>query len=173
MRGAASGQNASRERRHGVNSDNQRPVRQRSPFRTSVVWDCNFNGVTPETEETPVTDVTSSPKQDREPAELSAADEQLLRELTERARTGGLQLTGEGGLLGKLTKMVVEGALEGELMITSVMPGTTRPAATAAIPATGIARRMCSPRPGRWRYRCRGTGMPASSRRSWPSGSGG
>src|SRR5256885_14929168 len=48
-------------------------------------------------------------------AELSAADEQVLRELTERARTGGLQLTGEGGLLGKLTKMVVEGALEGEL----------------------------------------------------------
>ena len=48
-------------------------------------------------------------------AELSAADEQLLRELTERARTGGLKLTGEGGLLGRLTKMVVEGALEGEL----------------------------------------------------------
>ncbi len=47
--------------------------------------------------------------------ELSAADEQLLRELTERARAGGLKLTGEGGLLGKLTKMVVEGALEGEL----------------------------------------------------------
>ena len=37
------------------------------------------------------------------------------RELTERARTGGLKLTGEGGLLGRLTKMVVEGALEGEL----------------------------------------------------------
>jgi transposase-like protein len=47
--------------------------------------------------------------------ELSAADEQLLRELTERARAGGLRLTGEGGLLGKLTKMVVEGALEGEM----------------------------------------------------------
>ena len=39
----------------------------------------------------------------------------LLRELTERARAGGLKLTGDGGLLGKLTKMVVEGALEGEL----------------------------------------------------------
>ena len=39
----------------------------------------------------------------------------MLRELTERARAGGLQLTGEGGLLGRLTKMVVEGALEGEL----------------------------------------------------------
>jgi putative transposase len=49
---------------------------------------------------------------------LSAADEQLLRELTElteRARAGGLRLTREGGLLGRLTKMVVEGALEGEL----------------------------------------------------------
>jgi Phenazine biosynthesis-like protein len=53
--------------------------------------------------------------QDQDSVELSAADEQLLRELTERARTGGLKLTGEGGLLGKLTKMVLEGALEGEL----------------------------------------------------------
>src|SRR5437588_12765787 len=60
-----------------------------------------------------MTDVTMS--QDPEPVELSAADEQVLRELTERARTGGLRLTGEGGLLGRLTKMVIEGALEGEL----------------------------------------------------------
>jgi putative transposase len=60
-----------------------------------------------------VTDVTAS--QDHDGAQLSAADEQVLRELTERARTGGLKLTGEGGLLGRLTKMVVEGALEGEL----------------------------------------------------------
>jgi putative transposase len=57
--------------------------------------------------------VTNGESQDA--AQLSAADEQALRELTERARTGGLQLTGEGGLLAKLTKMVVEGALEGEL----------------------------------------------------------
>src|SRR6267378_2794208 len=48
-------------------------------------------------------------------AELSAADEQVLRELTERARAGGLRLTGEGGLLGKLTKLVVESAIEGEM----------------------------------------------------------
>src|ERR1700757_4800383 len=58
-----------------------------------------------------MTDVTST----QESAGLSAADEQLLRELTERAGAGGLKLTGEGGLLGKLTKMVVEGALEGEM----------------------------------------------------------
>ena len=58
-------------------------------------------------------DVTQD--RDQAGAELSAADEQVLRELTERARAGGPKLTGEGGLLGKLTKMVIEGALEGEL----------------------------------------------------------
>ena len=60
-----------------------------------------------------MTDVTT--EQAREPERLSAADDRLLRELTERARAGGLKLTGEGGLLGRLTKMVVEGALEGEM----------------------------------------------------------
>jgi len=60
-----------------------------------------------------VTDVTENRGQAE--AGLSAADEQVLRQLTERARTGGLRLTGEGGLLGRLTKMVIEGALEGEL----------------------------------------------------------
>ena len=49
-----------------------------------------------------MTDVTTG--QGGNGAELSAADEQLLRELTERARTGGLKLTGEGGLLGKLIR---------------------------------------------------------------------
>jgi putative transposase len=64
-----------------------------------------------------MTDVTTESAQDgtQEPAELSAADRQMLRELTERARAGGLKLTGEGGLLGQLTKMVIEGALEGEM----------------------------------------------------------
>ena len=60
-----------------------------------------------------MTGVTTQPGADD--PQLLATDEQLLRELTERARAGGLQLTGEGGLLGKLTKMVVENALEGEL----------------------------------------------------------
>jgi transposase-like protein len=60
-----------------------------------------------------VTGVTED--RDQAGPELSAADEQVLRELTERARGGGLKLTGEGGLLGRLTKMVIEGALEGEL----------------------------------------------------------
>ena len=54
-------------------------------------------------------------ERDQTGAELSAADEQVLRELTERARVGALNLTGEGGLLGRLAKMAIEGALEGEL----------------------------------------------------------
>ena len=46
-----------------------------------------------------MTDVTTSQCHRRR--RLSVADEQLLRELTERARAGGLHLTGQDGLLGK------------------------------------------------------------------------
>ena len=46
---------------------------------------------------------------------LDAVDEQLIRQLADRARAEGLQLTGEGGLLSRLTKSLVESALEGEL----------------------------------------------------------
>src|SRR6478735_8022715 len=45
---------------------------------------------------------------------LDAVDEQLIDRLVGRAREGGLQLTGEGGLLAQLTKRLVESALEGE-----------------------------------------------------------
>jgi putative transposase len=54
-----------------------------------------------------VTDVTTSA--------TDAVDEELVRQLTERARAEGLQLAGEGGLLQKLTKLVMESALDGEL----------------------------------------------------------
>jgi putative transposase len=42
-------------------------------------------------------------------------DEQLVRELAERARAEDVSLTGPGGLLGRLTKVVLESALEGEM----------------------------------------------------------
>lgn len=42
-------------------------------------------------------------------------DGQLIAQLVEQARAAGLQLTGEGGLLGQLTKRVLEAALEGEI----------------------------------------------------------
>lgn len=84
-----------------------------------------------------MTDVTTS--QGQESAALSAADEQVLRELTERARAGGLKLTGEGGLLGKLTKMVVEGALEGEL--------DSRPSTASGSPRCAPANHRPTPSP--------------------------
>jgi len=48
-----------------------------------------------------------------EPA--GGVDEQLVRQLVDRARAEGLKLTGDGGLLARLTKVVVESALEGEM----------------------------------------------------------
>lgn len=49
------------------------------------------------------------------PVLAGAVDEELVRQLGERARAEGLQLTGECGLLARLTKMVVESALEWEM----------------------------------------------------------
>ncbi|BCJ29441.1 hypothetical protein Asera_35490 [Actinocatenispora sera] len=48
-------------------------------------------------------------------AGLGGLDEQLIDQLVDRAKAGGLQLTGEGGLLAALTKRVLESALEGEI----------------------------------------------------------
>jgi len=42
-------------------------------------------------------------------------DEQLVGQLVERARAGGLQLSGEGGVLAQLTRRLLEAALEGEI----------------------------------------------------------
>ena len=50
-----------------------------------------------------------------EPALREATNDELVRQLAERVRAEGLQLTGEGGLLSQLTKRVVESALDGEL----------------------------------------------------------
>jgi transposase-like protein len=46
---------------------------------------------------------------------VDAADEALARQLAERARAEGLSLAGPGGLLGRLTKVVLESALDGEM----------------------------------------------------------
>ncbi|MDX2853086.1 IS256 family transposase [Streptomyces sp. PA03-3a] len=66
-----------------------------------------------------MSDVTASVEAVEEvrPVELSTdvLDEQLIGQLVDRARAGGLQLTGEGGLLQQLTKRVLESALEGEI----------------------------------------------------------
>lgn len=51
---------------------------------------------------------------DEDPGVLDAVDVQLVEQLARRARSEGLQLTGEGGLLARLPKQIVESALEGE-----------------------------------------------------------
>jgi transposase-like protein len=53
----------------------------------------------------------------RKPAQpdVQGVDAELVAQLVEQARTAGLQLTGEGGLLQQLTKRVIESALDGEI----------------------------------------------------------
>ena len=48
-------------------------------------------------------------------AETDAVDEQLAARLVEQARSQGISLVGPDGLLQRVTKLVLEGALEGEL----------------------------------------------------------
>ena len=72
-----------------------------------------------------MTDVVPEPAVDLEavlgedstpaPDGLDSVAEQLIDRLAARARAGGLQLAGEGGLLQQLTKRLLESALEGEL----------------------------------------------------------
>ena len=49
------------------------------------------------------------------PVQADVLDEQLVGRLVAQARASGLQLSGEGGLLQRLTKLVIESALEGEI----------------------------------------------------------
>ncbi|WP_203949947.1 IS256 family transposase [Planotetraspora thailandica] len=47
--------------------------------------------------------------------EHEASDRELVAKLVDQARAEGLELVGENGLLGRLTKLVLESALEGEI----------------------------------------------------------
>jgi putative transposase len=64
-----------------------------------------------------ITDVDTDAVAKRKPARpvVDGVDAELVAQLVEQARTAGLQLTGEGGLLQQLTKRVLESALEGEI----------------------------------------------------------
>ncbi|CAL9328444.1 hypothetical protein SUDANB176_00017 [Streptomyces sp. enrichment culture] len=65
--------------------------------------------------------MTSENVAEQDPVESAVAmsvktvDNQLIEELVSRAQAGGVQLTGEGGLLQQLTKRLLESALEGEI----------------------------------------------------------
>src|SRR6266568_4373951 len=65
-------------------------------------------------EETPVTIETMVKKEPETPAS-AVVDQKVVAELVARASAEGVCLTGEGGLLQQLTKLVLESSLEGEL----------------------------------------------------------
>jgi hypothetical protein len=50
-----------------------------------------------------------------EPVQAPVVDKELVAQLVGGARTQGLSIDGENGLLARLTKLVLESALEGEI----------------------------------------------------------
>ncbi len=103
---------------------------------------------------------------------VPASDEQLVAMLVDRARSEGLQLTGEGGLLQMLTKRVLESALEGEITdhlgyekydVEGRNSGNSRNGNRAKTVLTDVDRSSS---------RSRGTWSAASSRKSSRSASG-
>lgn len=62
-----------------------------------------------------VTESVAADDQAEQSPETAAVEQKLIGQLVEQARSKGLQLTGEGGLLQQLTKTVLESALEGEI----------------------------------------------------------
>jgi putative transposase len=94
-------------------------------------------------EDAPVTMETVAKKEPEPVPARGVVDQQLVAELVARASAEGVSLTGEGGLLAQLTKLVLESSLEGEMMPISVMPSTIRPAAPAGTRATAAG-------PKRW-----------------------
>jgi hypothetical protein len=71
------------------------------------------------------------------PVAEPVVSEELARRLVEQARIEGLSLIGPGGLLGDLTKKVLESSLEVEMTDHLGMTVMPRRAATGATPATG------------------------------------
>ena len=68
-----------------------------------------------------------------EPMAAQIDQQQLAQELVEQARAEGVELVGAGGLLTRLTKSVLETALEAEMTEHLGYDNTTRWAAMAAI----------------------------------------
>ncbi|AWK76299.1 hypothetical protein CBI38_33120 (plasmid) [Rhodococcus oxybenzonivorans] len=89
-----------------------------------------------------------------------------LQELVDQARAEGLQLTGDGGLLAMLTKLVVESALEGEMDDHLGYGKNDSAGRDSGNSATADAPRPCCPRPDRLSSPCPVTGIPPLSRRS-------
>lgn len=88
--------------------------------------------------------------------------QQLAEQLLAQAKEQGVSLVGPGGLLGTLTKTVLETALEAEM--TEHLGYEKHSTRWAAMRVTARGRRPCWPRSARWRSMSRGTGTARSSR---------
>ena len=83
-----------------------------------------------------------------------------------------MKLSGPGGLLA-LTKMVIEGPWKASWMITSGMASISRKAAMAVIPVWPAGQDGAHRYGAGGDFGAAGTGIPVSSRKSSPNGSGG
>lgn len=97
-----------------------------------------------------------------------------LKDLVERARAEGFQLPGDGGLLAKLTRLVVESALEGE-RDGHLGYGKSDPAGRGSGNFRNGGRRAKTvlTEAGPVELEVPVTEIPPYSRRSWTCGSGG
>ena len=90
--------------------------------------------------------------------------QRIAEQLLAQAKEQGVSLVGPGGLLGGLTKTVLETALEAEM--TEHLGYEKHGASLGENPGTGRGRRLCSPRLAPSRSTCRGIGTGRSNPRS-------
>lgn len=90
-----------------------------------------------------ISDDTTSKRPRRARTTPAGVDPALVNQLVDQAREQGLQLSGEGGLLQQLTKIVLESALDGEITDHLGYGKHDRPGRTAVTPATVPAPRRC------------------------------
>src|SRR3954469_7577322 len=89
--------------------------------------------------------------------------EQWARQLVEQARSQGLDLAGPHGLLRRVTKLVLEGALEGELTDHLGYSKHGPAGKDGGNSGNGKRPRRCSPTSTRLRSTCREIGTAACS----------
>jgi hypothetical protein len=128
-------------------------------------------------EVTPMTEMMSRVDNAEDPntagPDLDSLDEQLISQLVDRVKTGGLQLTGEGGVLQQLARRLLESALDGEITDHLGYDKHDPAGRGSGNSRNGTRSKTVLTEVGRCRSPCPGIGTAASSRRSWSSGRSG
>lgn len=105
-------------------------------------------------------------------AETDAVDEHLAARLVEQARSQGISLVGPDGLLQRVTKLVLEGALEGELTDHLGYAHGDPAGRNGANSRNGTRAKTVLTDIGPVELECHATAKPRSSPRSCASASG-